>query len=143
MNITIDDEVYEVTKVQDHSYLPLLDCRWAGADRFSHRWEFYVAESTEKAGEAARRYWVDMAENDRGEFACIVGAENLVAWALGESAGPGSTHVHSLEEWFDLCATVPEEQWASYDGTELDVDEVSEALAEKLGFVPTVAYRHN
>ena len=66
--------------------------------------EWYVFEDTETAGEAAREYWQDLADNDPGEFACIVGNETLISWALGRSAGPGSTAVHSLDEWLDPVA---------------------------------------
>ncbi len=59
-----------------------------------------------------------MAENDSKEFVCMVGEETLVAWALGQYAGPGSTHVQSLNEWLDLWLNTPEEHFASYDSCE-------------------------
>ncbi|OYT14919.1 MAG: hypothetical protein B7C24_15790 [Bacteroidetes bacterium 4572_77] len=58
--------------------------------------EFYLSESSEKAGEQAREYWEDMAMNDP----------------------QGSTAVQSLEEWLDLHLDAPEEHFASYDGQE-------------------------
>lgn len=84
--------------------------------------EWYVAESREVAGEAAREYWADMAANDPTEFACIVGEETLIQWGMGHYAGPGSTSVKSLGDWLDLWLDTPEEQWASYDGAEIDVE---------------------
>jgi hypothetical protein len=134
--LSIDGEIYEIDTVHStrYSYLPMLDC---GST------EFYVAADSSEAGEAARKYWEDMAENDPKEFACIIGEETLIQWGLGRSAGPGSTHVRSLQEWLDLSLDVPEEQWASYDGNEREVDWVSPALETELGFLPEVAYRHN
>ena len=80
--------------------------------------EFYLSESSEKAGEQAREYWEDMAMNDPQEFTCIVGEETLIQWGFGNYAGPGSTAVQSLEEWLDLHLDAPEEHFASYDGQE-------------------------
>jgi len=83
--------------------------------------DFYLFESIEDAGEQARKYWEDMAQDDAEEFACVVGTDTLVQWGLGQSAGPGSTAVNSLDEWLDLWLITPEEHWASYDGVEIDV----------------------
>jgi hypothetical protein len=107
--------------------------------------EFYIFPSREEAGRAARKYWEDMAYFDKAEFVCIVGEETLVSWALGEFAGPGYTHVSSLEEWLDLWLDVPEEQWAGYDGSELDVERIGH-LVHEIGWDELddpVAYRHN
>lgn len=134
LTITIDGEMLEVDNVQHGGYLPVVEIG---------NLEYYVAEDSENAGKAAREYWEDLANNDPEEFTCIVGKETLVQWALGQSAGPGYVHVSSLEDWLDLTADYPEEQWAGYDGTELEVDSCSESLAEELGFTPTVAYRWN
>lgn len=103
---------------------------------------FILSEDSDTAGEAAKERWADMASNDPTEFAEMVGKETLVAWALGQWAGPGSSLVQSLAEWLDLIATAPEEEWAGYDGEEREVDRVGK-LAEEIGFVPTVAYRSN
>lgn len=133
MRIKIDGEIYVVDNI--HSYgRPMIDI----GDM-----EFYLFESSKTAGEEARNYWEDLAQDDAEEFAYLVGTETLVSWALAQSAGPGYTKVNSLEEWLDLWLDIPEEQWASYDGTELDVDVCGRMLSEELGFVPTVAYRHN
>ena len=134
MRIKIDGEIYRVKSVHTYGYLPMIETE-DGA-------EFYVAESSEEAGRAARKYWEDMAENDPKEFTCLVGEDTLVQWGLGRSAGPGSTKVNSLEKWLDLHLNVPEEEFAGYDGAERDVQR-SAKVREELGFTPTVAYRHN
>ena len=135
MKLKLDDGTFlTVENVHEHGYLPMLEC--------DDGTEWYVAESTEAAGEAAREYWKDMAENDPKEFACMVGEQTLVSWALGQSAGPGSTQVTSLEEWLDLWLDTPEEQWASYDSEEHEVTR-SGKIVEELGFTPGVVYRHN
>ena len=90
MNITIDDEKMEDVEVNTGSYLPMIT--------LGNR-DYYVAESTGAAGEAARQYWKELAESDPKEFTCMVGEETLVSWALGEYAGPGTTQVKSWEEW--------------------------------------------
>jgi len=104
--------------------------------------EFLIFESAAEAGRAARQYWEDLANGDPKEFACLVGTDTLVAWALGQYAGPGSTHVTSLDKWLDLFLDVPEEEWGRQDGTECGafIDPNSEAAME-IGFVDdAVAY---
>lgn len=135
--VEIGGEVYDVDDVRDTGF----------RDGTVHeitagRLSFYVAESSEEAGKAAREYWQDMADNDPREFACLVGEETLIQWGMGHSAGPGSTHVNNLGEWLDLWLDTPEEHWASYDGTEQDI-RLSRQLAEEVGFRTGVAYRHN
>jgi hypothetical protein len=127
--MVIDGSVVDVSRVHDGNEccLPMVHegrCSW------------YVAESEEDAGERARSYWADMAENDPKEFVCLVGSDTLVQWALGQWAGPGSTSVRSLDEWLDLHKDNPEEHW----GEACTVDFCSVTLAETLGFTPTVAY---
>ena len=134
MKIKIDGEEYEIDKVHDYGTLPMVEI----GDM-----EFYLAEDSTEAGLKAREFWADMADNDEKEFVCMVGEKNLIAWALGNSAGPGSTAVNSLDEWLDLWLDTPEEHFASYDGSECDVDEADEELIDEIGFTPTVAYRHN
>jgi hypothetical protein len=144
-NIIIDGERYVISGIQTYGDLPLLETDGG---------EFYVAESREKAGSYARDYWENMACNDKKEFLCMVGADTLVSWALGEYAGPGSTQVSSLDEWLDLWNDTPEEHWAGYDSTERDIKErgegrlpegfaVTKEAQEEIGFQPKVAYRHN
>lgn len=151
----IDGEPIEWDDVTTGSYLPTLS---------EGRCEYYVAESSDSAGEAAAEYWRDMACHDRREFACIIGETRLVQWALGESDSFG---ISSLDDFLEVTATVPEEQWAGYDFSErkvthdklpdfddaeamasLTAEQVAQAerlrdLFDELGFTPTVAYRHN
>jgi hypothetical protein len=103
--------------------------------------EYVVFESHEDAGAEARDYWESLARYDPEEFRSMVGDESLVAWALGDWAGPGTTKVRSLDEWLDLWLDIPEEHFASYDGNTCEVKDASPALVEELGFVPKVAYR--
>ena len=140
MNITIDGETHEVNKVYEHGSLPMLE--------LDNGHEYYIAESAELAGEKAREYWEDLAQDDTKEFVCMVGQETLVSWALGQYAGPGSTQVKSLNEWLDLWLDTPEEHWASYDGEEKEARGPSYELLDRLGLDydhenPWVAYRHN
>ncbi len=133
--IEIDGERYEVKHVRDmDGEMAEIECD--GAD-------FILAKDTATAGAAARERWADMAKNDPKEFRCVVGDETLVKWALGEMAGPGSTWVASLEEWLDLHLDVPEEEFASYDSQERDVNACGVELTEELGWTPGVAYRSN
>jgi len=114
MRIKIDGEVYEVDKVYKGGQLPLLECG---------KMEFYVAADSEEAGEAAADYWRDMAKNDKKEFRCIIGDKRLLQWVMGESDSFG---ISSLEEFYEVTATVPEEQWAGYDGQEREVEAIEE-----------------
>ena len=123
--IVIDGIRSEVDEIFEYGYLPQLD---------TNQGQYIVAESREKAGQAARFYWKELAESDPAEFTCLVGEKNLVAWALGQSAGPGSTAVNSLEEWLDLHLDCPEEEFASYDGAECNIDAVTQDIAEDLGW---------
>jgi len=144
MKIKFNDEIHEVTDMQEYGYLPLLT--------LDDGTEWYIAESREKAGEKAREYWQDMAENDPQEFTCIVGEKTLVAWALGQHAGPGNETANSLDGWLDIVADHPEEEFAGYDGIEVDVQVISRDLWEELGWHrdisfaidgDAVIYRHN
>ncbi len=119
MKIKIDGEIYEVRKVHsNHGYLPMVV--------LEDNSEYYLAESTEAAGEKAREYWEDLAQDDPTEFACLVGEKTLVQWGMGHHAGPGSTQVKSLQEWLDLWLKTPEEQFASYDSAERECKLVTE-----------------
>jgi len=134
MRIKIAGELHSVSDVKFYGDLPTIVL-----DDGS---EWYLAKDSEQAGEAAREYWEDLAQNDPTEFACMVGEQTLVQWSLGQSAGPGYTKVNSLTEWLDLWENVPEEHWATYDGFEQPVTRVG-ILAQELDFIPTVAYRAN
>lgn len=136
--VEIDGERWEV----DSWNFPQDDER--GGVRFeSGSLEWLGFPSEEAAGAAARAYWADMAKNDPEEFACLVGEKTLVAWGLGQSAGPGSGKVSSLAEWLDLTAESPEEHFARYDGEACEITGVSPALAEEIGadLVGGPAYR--
>ena len=105
--------------------------------------EYVIFESSEVAGQYARDYWVDMAQYDPQEFACIVGEENLIQWGLGKHAGPGYKKVQSIKDWFDLWLDTPEGHFAQYDGAEVDV-RLSKSLQEATGLPHRcVAYRSN
>lgn len=112
-----------------------------GAEVQTDEGEFIMFPDLETAGQAARAYWKSIAEDDPSEFTCMVGESTLVAWALGQSAGPGTTHVNSLEEWLDLWLDTPEEHFASYDSTERSVEDVTQEAQEEIGFSPGVAYK--
>jgi len=100
--------------------------------------EFVIFEDADWAGESAREYWEDLAKNDPEEFACIVGEETLIAWALGQWAGPGTSQVRSLNEWLDLWLDTPEEHFASWDGEEREFHSLHPDYQDY-----TVAYRTN
>lgn len=130
LKVRIDGETVEFDHVSTTGWDGLLMADIGRAD-------YYLAEDSESAGKAAREYWEDMAENDPKEFTCMVGEETLIQWGLGRSAGPGYTHVRSLEEWLDLWLNTPEEQWASYDSAEravtLDYEDYLDDAKEALG----------
>lgn len=141
MFIVLDGEKTEVdeTDLTLSGYLPMLSFG---------RQQYYLAPSAEYAGKKARQYYEEMAQNDPREFTCMVGESTLIAWGLGQWAGPGSTSTRNLEDWLDLWLDTPEECWASYDGTESSVDRIGK-LAKVLGWEDEakagtiVAYRHN
>jgi hypothetical protein len=97
----------------------------------------HVFKSEEQAGEYAREYWRDLIECDPGEAIAILGAENLVQWALGRPAGPGTTKVRSLKEWLDLYRDAPSEH---FEEGPFDIEAIGENIVEILGFRPTIAY---
>ena len=97
--------------------------------------EYYIFLDRIEAGEATRLYWKDMANNDPSEFICMVGENTLVKWALNQYAGPGQEQVRNLEEWLALTAEYPEEQWAGYDGEEVEIERISPRLSDDLGFL--------
>ena len=132
--ITIAGEVHEIRDIQTHGDSARIECDGQS---------FIVFASREDAGQGARDYWADMAANDAAEFRCMVGDDTLVAWAMGQYAGPGSTQVRSLTEWLDLHLDCPEEHYAGYDGEECDVDAAHEDVIDECEFTPAVAYRTN
>ena len=103
----------------------------------SYGTEVHLFKDEEQAGEYARDYWKDFIEGDPTEAVEILGAENLIRWALGQFAGPGTTQVRSLEEWLDLYLDAPDEH---FEYGPYDIEAIGENLVEILGFKPTVAY---
>ena len=108
----------------------------SGSD-FPGATDFYLFESIEDAGEYARDYWKDYIEGDPDGAVEILGAKTLIAWALGQWAGPGHVHVRSLDEWLDLYRDAPEEHFE--DGP-FDIAAIGTNLVEKFGFKPTIAF---
>ena len=104
----------------------------------SYGTEVHLFKDEEQAGEYARGYWADYIDSESSEeIVEILGAENLIAWALGRAAGPGTTKVNSLEEWLDLYLDTPDEH---FELGPYDIEAIGENLVEILGFKPTVAY---
>ncbi len=124
MRIKIDGEIYVVDKVEHYFYLPMI---------IAGETEFYVAENEDMADEAVQRYWYDMANKDPEELVALLGADQIVQFALN----PGE----NLGGWIEKQEPTP--FFASYDETSSTVNVCGRKLEEELGFVPTVAYRHN
>ena len=83
--------------------------------------EFVLFTDRETAGRTAMERWEEMADNSPDEVVELIGADVLIAWALGKSAGPGSEAANSFQEWLeDVVAEHPEEEFATYDGVERD-----------------------
>lgn len=82
--------------------------------------EYIIFETRMDAGEAAREVYENMVHDDPSEFRAIVGDETLVSWAMGIPAGPGNIQVNGIKEWLDLWLDFPEEEWARYDGEEIE-----------------------
>jgi hypothetical protein len=108
VKIIIEGELEDVDKIYDGGYLPMLDIG---------RREYYVARDEDQAGEAAAKYWREMAEGDHREFIAMIGEERLVDWAIGRGDSFG---ISGLEDFLERVASVPEEQFASYDGNSLE-----------------------
>jgi len=138
--VTINGESYEVSGASSLGF-------GSGVVLDTDGGEWVIFQDAEEAGKAAAGYWRDLADNDPKEFTALVGEDTLVSWALGQSAGPGSVAVNSLEEWLELVADHPEEEWGSWDGQECEctVDEetynlIYEATHEQIAG-EAVAYR--
>lgn len=133
--VNIEDEILDVEVMQfgDHNFMV----------RDRNR-EWYVFQDENVAGEAAREYYKDMAENDPYEIICMVGRDTLIQWGLGRSAGSGYNQVSSLMEWLNLWLDTPEELFASYDGNIL-TGTVSKDVMNEVGIASknVVFYRHN
>jgi len=122
--IIINGELAEVLSINNYGYGYNLVC--------DNGREYTLFHTREDAGTAAREYWEDMAKNDKEEFTCMVGEKTLIAWCLGEYAGPGTTQTNSLNDWLDLWLYVPEEQWAMYDGNEIESAQFNNNLANEI-----------
>ena len=131
MKLKIDGEEYEVNKVNEDSVLPIIEIG---------NMEFYLASDSESAGEAVRQRWIDMKDNDKEEFRCMIGDDRLIQWACDKSDSYGFSN---FNDFLTAVAKTPEEELASYDSNECEVTEADQELIDKLGFTPTVAYRHN
>jgi hypothetical protein len=128
MRIKIAGTIYEAHHVKFYGYLPAIETK-DGPD-------FYLALDSASAGEAARKYWEDMANDSPEELADILGAKCLIGWGLGLWYGGAK----SLMEWLDLKEGAPAQMFATVDGKELEVNVCGRLLEDELGFVPTVAY---
>ena len=98
------------------------------------RHTFYVFADEDEAGRHVRDYWQDFIESDPDEAVNMLGAENLIQWALGRAAGPGSAKVCSLKEWLDLHLS----GWDEHFEDVYEVDAISEDLEDLIGFKPTI-----
>ena len=97
----------------------------------------YLFRDEEEAGKYARKYWKDFVEDDPDEAVEILGANNLIQWALGRLAGPGTSKVRSLTEWLDLYLETADEH---FEEGPIDITAIGENLVEKAGFRPTIVY---
>ncbi len=125
MRIKIDGEIYAVSKILEYGYLPLI---------IVGEKDFYLARDSKAAGDALREYWEDMANDNPEELVALVGTKQIVSWAFGVG--------QDLSDWIDLKEENPADDWSGWQ-EELTVAVCGRKLAEELGFVPTVAYRHN
>ena len=122
----------DVTSFDNHAVISLKDeaGNWAA--------ELFLFKNEEDAGQCARDYWEDYIDGETSEeIVAILGADTLIAWALGREAGPGSSKVKNLNEWLDLYLDAPEEH---FDSGPYQIELVAENIEEIIGFKPTVAY---
>ena len=128
--IKLDSEIAK-KKFDNHAVISLKD--------ESGNWtEIYVFKNEEDAGQCARDYWEDYIDSySNEEIVELLGADTLIAWALGQEAGPGSSKVKNLNEWLDLYYDAPEEH---FDSGPYQIELVAENIEEIIGFKPTVAY---
>jgi hypothetical protein len=124
MRIKIGGKIYVVDRVEYYGYLPMICAKGIG---------FYVAEDSDMADSAVQEYWYDMANDDPEELVALLGADQVIRFAF--STGD------DIDDWIESQEAA--QFFGSYDGTSQDVDVCGRLLEEELGFVPTVAYRHN
>lgn len=93
---------------------------------------FLVVRDSSVAADLIRERWADMSA---GELIGMIGEERIVdMWVNGTS----------FEDWVEEAIRYDAGgELAHYDGEERDIDAVSDALAEELGFMPEFAYRTN
>jgi len=107
--IVIDGELIEARHLNTGGYLPNID---AGNP------DWYLAENSDTALDAAKKYWEDMAAHDAKELICLVGEETIVdLWSRGAT----------LDNWVDENVT-PEGEFATYDGNEIEVGSMVDYL---------------
>jgi len=107
------------------------------SDRDTYPTSILMFKSEEDAGQHARSYWKDYIDSESSEeVVALLGAETLVAWALGRPGGPGSAKVNSLSEWLDLYVDSPDEHFE----LSFDVEAIGQNLIDIIGFKPAVAY---
>lgn len=139
MLMWLENELVEVVRFHDNGFGGyFMEC--------DNGCEYNVFPDRETAEKATSAYWRDMCKNDKREFIYLVGEKNLLAWAMGESAGPGYNKCNSLEEWFDGTEDCPEEMWAPYDGCEIEGVSFNKHFEDATGFDDRehiVLYRHN
>lgn len=115
-----DDTAEEVTvTLRPGGDLPMIDIG---------QQDYYVARDSEEAGEAVRQRWIDMKDNDKKEFRCLIGDERLIQWACDESDSFG---ISSFDEFLERVGDAPGEELASYDGEEREAN-INLPLAEEL-----------
>ena len=102
-----------------------------------HFIELSVFKEEEDAGQIARDYWEELIRDDKEHAVEVLGADTLIAWALGEEAGPGTSKVKSLNEWLDLYLESPDEH---YDIGPFHIEAIGENIVEYLGYKPAIAY---
>ena len=139
--IKLDQELYRknfytiaIDSIQPREYGACVDLRDEGG---SHICELRLFKSEEDAGQSARDYWEEYIRDDRETAIELLGAANLLSWALGEAAGPGSTKVKSLKDWLDLYLDDPSEH---FEEGPLQIELIGENIVEELGFKPTIAF---
>ncbi len=137
MILKVDGDEYEVDDVSVGGLLPMLSTTGPH--------EFYIAQDSDQAGEAAKALWQERIDSEPDEFVTMIGAERLIKWAMGQSDEFGMS---SLRDFLSSVANNPAEELASYDSNESDAS-ISKAIADKLqipcknGWAEVLAYRVN
>ena len=101
---------------------------------------FYFFKDDDSAGDYCVDWQRTIIEDDPDQAVEMIGAENLIQWALGNLAGPGSIKVRSLEEWFQLFRDHPLD--GPFEEGPYEIVACSPEIEEHLGFKPTVAFAH-